>query len=123
MRLWPPYRTRTYMTTPKEAYAALERALASTQGSFYRDFYAVHGFAATRLHAASEWHKVPLLSKADIIAAPLSRRLLAPIHRAGVVRFTSGTSGIGITIMPRRLPAPSLPGEMRYGGVALMTFF
>lgn len=113
------------MTSLEQARAALLQALESKRSSFYQELYTSRGFDITRLPTnANEWSRVPLLTKEDIMKVPMSNRLFIPLDEVGTIRFTSGTTGKGILVMPRRLwPNPSPPGSPRYPGTAIMSFY
>lgn len=108
------------MSALDNARTALARAFDNQRSSFYRDLYAARGFDA---RGAYDWRDVPLSSKADLLATPVARRIFVPLAEVGTITFTSGTSGKGILIVPRRLPPPSPSEEPLYPGRCLMSFF
>lgn len=59
--------------------------------TFYRDFYRQKGFDTNDFRSLEDWRHVPIITKADLIDIPISRRTANDLN--GVEVNTGGTSG------------------------------
>lgn len=58
---------------------------------FYRELYAKNGFHPSSLQTIEDWHRVPIVTKADLQKIPLSQR--STPARGSMLVNTGGTSG------------------------------
>ena len=78
-------------------------AYDNPQSGFYKEFYRARGLAPSQgfPQTVQEWETIPLLTKEDIAAVPLERRLFVPRDNVPSYRVSSGTSNRGIVLIPR----------------------
>ncbi len=83
------------------ARGVFKSCMENEYSSFYRNLYAGRLAAGYSLDTEREWQRIPLLSKADIIAVPCLKRIFVPYQRIDEVWSTSGTTASGICTVPR----------------------
>ncbi len=107
------------MTELEKACTAADRARSNRCSSFYRDLY--QGLAQPI--TPEQWTQVPFLTKSDILRVPFMQRLFVPWEKVDTIALTSGTTGSGVCILPRRFSL-DLPSDFPYyKDHRLMTFY
>lgn len=90
------------MATLGQLRKTLHDVLRSHLSSFYRDFYAGRVPVDQEFPRSwSEWESLPILTKTDLQRVPYYERLYVPEKQIYRIHQTSGTTGTGITILPR----------------------
>ncbi|MCE9541455.1 hypothetical protein K8R03_02750 [Candidatus Kaiserbacteria bacterium] len=90
------------MSTLIQLRRKIHEVLHSPYSDFYRNLYRGKvslndGFPGSW----EEWTSLPLLTKADLQHVPYQQRLYVPKEKIYRIHQTSGTTGAGITVLPR----------------------
>lgn len=89
------------MNALERAREVFRRSVESEYSSFYKDLYSGHLEPGFDPNTEQKWRRIPLLSKADIIAVPCLKRVFVPYQKIDEIWSTSGTTGSGICSVPR----------------------
>jgi phenylacetate-coenzyme A ligase PaaK-like adenylate-forming protein len=87
--------------TLKRLQRILKDVTTSTYSSFYRNLYKDIDYGDPFPRSWDEWNKIPYLTKKDILDTPYHERVFLPHEEISHISVTSGTSGLGISMLPK----------------------